>query len=60
MSTRITTGSGVTFRRCQFCGEDFEDYQSAPYHEECAPMAAAVPRETPWWQKRQRPTIRRR
>ena len=60
MNGHVPTGPGVTFRRCQHCGEDFDGYQDRPYHEECAVKAAAVPRETPWWQQRQRPMTRRR
>ena len=60
MTPRVTTGPGVTFRRCQWCGEDFDGYQDEPYHEDCAPKAAAVPRETPWWQKRRGSSTRRR
>ena len=55
MTPHITTGPGVTFRRCQWCGQDFDGYQDEPYHAECAPKAAAAPQETLWWQK-QRPT----
>ena len=43
---------GVTYRRCQWCGEDFADYQDEPYHQDCAPTAAAEPAETPWWHSR--------
>ena len=59
MTPRVITGPGVTFRRCQWCGEDFDGYQDEPYHEDCAPKAAAVPLETPWWQKRRTSTRRR-
>ena len=40
MTPHITTGPGVTFRRCQWCGQDFDGYQDEPYHEDCAPKAA--------------------
>ena len=45
---------GVRFCRCQWCGEDFDDYQDQPYHEDCAPKAAAEPEETLWWHSRGR------
>lgn len=54
------TGPGVTFRRCQWCGEDFADYQDEPYHEDCASKATAATREEPWWRKRQRSITHRR
>lgn len=53
-------GPGVTFRRCQWCGEDFDDYQDEPYHEACAPKAAAAPPVEPWWQKRRSTAHHRR
>ena len=53
MAVRVAS-TGVTYRRCQWCGEDFADYQPELYHQACAAKAAAEPAETPWWHSRGR------